>query len=66
MYVEQTANNRIAINDLTFEETQLIVQALIELKGKLKDNKHFIHELKLTEKLYKEIDRELLIAHGGL
>lgn len=48
--------------NLTFEEAQLLTQSLIELKGKLRGEELFIRELEVCDRMYKEIDRELL--HG--
>ncbi len=60
MYAEQTSLDRFAIYELTFEEAQIIIQALIELKGKLKEHENFVHEVKLAEIIYKKLDRELI------
>lgn len=62
MYAELTSQIHIAIKDLTLQEAQLLTQSLIELKGKLRENEHFTHEIGLIDRMYKEIDREVLIA----
>ena len=63
MYFEKTQNNpqKFAMQDISREEAEMLVQAIIALKeAKYMDHEEFSEERKKLQHIYKEMNSELV------
>ena len=65
MYVEQTQNDRFALQDLTIDELELIQSSLVTLKDhSLQDAETFKKPRELVVTMFQKIDQELVNARS--